>query len=122
MVQSGDVLAAAGRAPETGARGGLLEPDLTLLFYLDPAIAAERLTGALAPDKFERQPVDFLHAVNNGYMARVRGELDRFAIVQASLPREEVWEDIHSIVRAWLWPRAKERTVPAAAEAMGADR
>ncbi|WP_068685091.1 dTMP kinase, partial [Variovorax sp. WDL1] len=113
MAQGGDMLAAAGRSPETGPRGGLLQPDLTLLFYLDPAIAAERLTGARAPDKFERQPVDFFHAVNNGYMSRVRREPDRFALVQASLPREQVWEDVHSILRAWLWLRANERSVPA---------
>ncbi|CAN7773901.1 dTMP kinase [Variovorax sp. LjRoot290] len=100
MVQGSDMLAAAGRTPRAGARGGLIEPDLTFFFYLDPAIAAERLTGARAPDKFERQPVDFFHEVNNGYMSRLRADPGRFALVNASLPREKVWVDLQAILRA----------------------
>lgn len=88
----------------------LLQPDLTLLFSLDPAIAAERLAGARMPDKFERQPAEFFRAVNNAYMARFAAEPDRFALVQAWLPKEEVLKDVHSIVQAWLWLRANEPT------------
>ncbi|CAN7781779.1 dTMP kinase [Variovorax sp. LjRoot175] len=100
MVQNGDMLAAAGRAPRDGTRGGLIEPDLTLFFYLDPAIAAERLAGARAPDKFESQPIDFFHAVNNGYISRVRADPSRFALVNASLSREQVWTDVLAILSA----------------------
>jgi hypothetical protein len=53
-------------------------------------------------------------------MSRVRREPDRFATVQASLPREEVWEDVISIARAWLWLRAQDQRAPATPEAMGA--
>lgn len=59
------------------------------------------------PDKFERQPAEFFRAVNNAYMSRVAAEPDRFALVQAWLPKEEVWKDVHSIIQAWLWLRAK---------------
>ncbi|WP_436291867.1 dTMP kinase [Variovorax sp. LjRoot178] len=96
MVQDRDMLAAAGRTPGPDAGGALLKPDLTLFFYLDPAIAAERLAGARAPDKFERQPIDFFHSVNNGYMARVRSDPMRFVLINASLPREQVWADVQA--------------------------
>ncbi|WP_337590028.1 dTMP kinase [Variovorax sp. JS1663] len=96
MVQSRDMLAAAGRAPGPDAGGALLQPDLTLLFYLDPAIAAQRLAGARAPDKFESQPVDFFHAVNNGYLERVHGDSKRFVLINASLSREQVWADVRA--------------------------
>lgn len=108
MVQGTDMLAAADRTTGTGARGGLIQPDLTLFFYIDPAIAAERLAGARAPDKFERQSTDFFHAVNQGYMSRVRREPDRFALVNASLPREHVWLDVQSILRARLALHAED--------------
>jgi dTMP kinase len=98
MVQGAAMLRAAHREPRTGLRGGLLEPDLTLLFYLAPAIAAERLAGARAPDKFERQPVDFFDSVNAGYLARFREEPSRFAILDASMSPEEVWQGLEAIL------------------------
>lgn len=45
FVQDSDMLRAAGRA---ALEGQLLRPDLTLLFYLDPAIASDRLVSARA--------------------------------------------------------------------------
>jgi len=100
MVQGPDMLAAAGRTPRNGARGGLIQPDLTFFFYLHPAIAAERLAGARAPDKFERHPADFFHAVNCGYLARSHEDPDRFAFVDASLTRAEVWQALEALIRS----------------------
>src|SRR5574343_84474 len=39
----------------TPGQPGLVEPELTFWFELDPAIAAARLAGARAPDKFESE-------------------------------------------------------------------
>jgi dTMP kinase len=94
LVQGPDMLAAAGRAPGAGARGSLIEPDLTLFFFLDPAVAAERLAGARTPDRFESLPVDFFKAVNNGYVSRYLSDPRRFAVVNAALPFEEVWAEV----------------------------
>lgn len=98
MVQDSGMIAAAGRAPREGPRGALLEPDITFLFILDPAIAAERLAGARLPDKFERQPTAFFQAVSDGYLSRQLGDPGRFALIDASLPREKVWEDVLSVL------------------------
>ncbi|MFM8823649.1 MAG: dTMP kinase, partial [Limnohabitans sp.] len=41
----------------------LRQPDLTIWFDLDPAVAAQRLSTARVPDKFESQPQSFFQAV-----------------------------------------------------------
>ena len=114
MVQNRDMLTAAGRSPCPDDGAALLEPDLTLFFYLDPAIAAERLAGARAPDKFERQPIDFFHSVNNGYMARVRRDPKRFVLINASFPREQVWADVQAnlVARNVVVPAARSEQTP----------
>ena len=81
----------------------LREPDLTVLFDLDPAIAAQRLVGARVPDKFESQPVEFFRQVAAGYEARVKQNPARFARINADQPREAVWLDVLSAVRRKVW-------------------
>ncbi len=73
----------------------LLQPDITLWFDVAPEIAAERLAGARLPDKFESQPVDFFRRVAAGYAERAAGA-PRFARIDASRPREQVWQQIES--------------------------
>lgn len=82
---------------------GLREPDLTLLFVLDPAVAAARLAGARVPDKFESQPVEFFARVAAGYQRRVEQSPARFARIGADQPREAVWDDVLAAVRARGW-------------------
>ncbi len=83
--------------------GDLREPHLTLLFEIDPAIAAARLAGARVPDKFESQPADFFSRVATGYALRVRQNPSRFARVDADQPREAVWTDVLAAVRSRGW-------------------
>ncbi len=86
------------------AGGALRQPDLTILFELDPAIAAERLAGARVPDKFESQPVAFFRAVHQGYQRRAEADPARFARIDAAQPREAVWDAVRQAVvqRGWL--------------------
>ncbi len=86
------------------AGGALRQPDLTILFELDPAIAAERLAGARVPDKFESQPVAFFRAVHQGYQRRAKADPARFARIDAAQPRETVWAAVRQAVvqRGWL--------------------
>lgn len=116
MVQDASMRAAAGRADRADAGEGsapgqptLLQPDLTILFDLDPTVAADRLAGARAPDRFERQPVDFFSAVTQGYAARQAADPQRFAVVQGDQPREEVWRAVLGHVEALgLLPDARQ--------------
>ncbi|MEY4644539.1 MAG: hypothetical protein RLZZ596_1370 [Pseudomonadota bacterium] len=79
--------------------GGLLQPDLTIWFDLDPQIAAQRLSGVRVPDKFEAQPVDFFRRVAEGYAQRQLLQPGRFARIHADQPREAVWRDVLAAVK-----------------------
>ena len=82
----------------------LLQPDLTVWFELSAEDAAQRLAGARVPDKFEAQPVDFFRRVARGYADRLQADPQRFARIDASLPREAVWLDVKQVFvrKGWL--------------------
>jgi dTMP kinase len=82
----------------------LRQPDLTIWFDLDPAVAAERLAGARVPDKFEAQPVEFFRRVADGYARRQAADPRRFSRIDAAQSRESVWQDVLATVqnRGWL--------------------
>jgi dTMP kinase len=73
---------------------GLRQPDLTIWFSLDPAIAAQRLAGARVPDRFESQPVAFFEQVHAGYAARADAAPQRFVPIDASQTRHQVWQQL----------------------------
>ena len=75
-------------------QGILRQPDLTVWFALDPAIAAQRLADARVPDRFESQPQDFFAAVHQGYAERAALSPDRFVILDAAQPRHEVGQQL----------------------------
>lgn len=83
---------------------GVRQPDLTLWFDLPPETAAQRLAGARVPDRFEAQPVEFFQRVADGYAARARAAPQRFARIDASRSRHEVWQQITATLvrRGWL--------------------
>lgn len=83
---------------------GLRQPDVTVWFELDPAIAAVRLAGARVPDRFEAQPVAFFQKVSDGYAARAQADAQRFVRLDAAQTREAVWQQLHHnfVQRGWL--------------------
>lgn len=80
------------------------QPDLTIWFDLPAEIAAQRLTGARSPDKFEAQPVEFFRRVSDGYRRRMAQDARRFALINADNSRSGVWLDVLQAVqtRGWL--------------------
>lgn len=72
----------------------LRQPDLTIWFDLDPAVAAQRLSTARVPDKFESQPQSFFQAVRDGYAKRMQESPSRFAQIAADQSREDVWSEV----------------------------
>ena len=83
--------------------GQLRQPQLTLWFELPPELAAQRLAGARAPDRFESQPVEFFRKVAQGYARRADAEPARFARIDGSRPREQVWAQVIEAVRQRGW-------------------
>jgi dTMP kinase len=73
---------------------GNRQPDLTLLFDLPPAVAAARLSAARQPDRFEAQDQAFFERVRAAYLARRDAQPQRFALVDASQPPEQVAQAI----------------------------
>ncbi|OGA84381.1 MAG: dTMP kinase [Burkholderiales bacterium RIFCSPHIGHO2_01_FULL_63_240] len=90
------------RQLETWVQEGL-QPDLTLLFDLPPAVAAGRLQAARQPDRFEALDAAFFERVRSGYLARQAAQPDRFAIIQADARPEEVAEQVRETIAAKGW-------------------
>ncbi|MBT1636232.1 dTMP kinase [Clavibacter michiganensis] len=84
------------------AAEGLL-PHLTVLLDLDQASARTRLDAARTRfDRLESERADFHERVRQAFLALADAEPDRFLVVDASLPREEIAERIRARVAALL--------------------
>ncbi|MDX5364739.1 MAG: dTMP kinase [Pseudazoarcus pumilus] len=76
-----------------------LQPDLTLVFDLDPAVAAARVanTGA-APDRFEREQRDFFERVRNAYLTRAQAAPQRICVIAADRAPEAIRAEVEAVV------------------------
>lgn len=83
--------------------GEVLQPDLTLWFDLPAEMAAQRLAGARAPDRFEALPVEFFRRVSAGYAARRAADAGRFERIAADQAPEAVWRDVLAACRRRPW-------------------
>ena len=81
----------------------LLQPNLTVWFDLAAEEAAKRLVGTRVPDKFEAQPVEFFRRVAQAYAGRLQAHPERFARIDAALPRDAVWLDVKQVFVAKGW-------------------
>jgi dTMP kinase len=76
-----------------------LQPDLTLIFDLDPAVAARRLAGTgNAPDRFEREKADFFERVRNAYLRRAAADPCRVKVIDASQTPDEIRKELQEIL------------------------
>lgn len=82
-----------------GVQASLVKPDLTIWFDLPPAVAAQRLSHARVPDKFESQPQVFFENVAQGYARRAAADATRFARVQADQTQDAVRADVLAVLR-----------------------
>ena len=82
--------------------GGVRQPDLTLWFSLAPEIAAQRLSNARVPDRFEAQPAAFFAKVHQGYLDRLQADPQRFARIDASASLEQVREQVMRVLHERL--------------------
>lgn len=67
-------------------------------------MAAQRLTGARLPDRFEAQPLAFFQAVHQGYEQRAQAAPQRIRRIDASASRHQVWQQITRLLvqKGWL--------------------
>lgn len=79
-----------------------LQPDLTLLFDIEPALAAQRLAGTRTADRFETEQQHFFARVRAVYLARVARFASRFLVVDGAATVEEIRRDISMRLAAWI--------------------
>ncbi|HEX7439639.1 MAG TPA: dTMP kinase [Caldimonas sp.] len=95
---AGEVLAQLERWVQRG-----LQPDLTLWFDLDPALALRRVADARQADRFEAQDLAFFERVRAGYRARLEDAPKRFARLDAARDRTAVSAQIIATLEARGW-------------------
>ena len=78
------------KALESWVQGGL-QPDLTLYFDLDVAIARQRLAGTgNAPDRFDLEQQAFFERVREAYRRRVAEDSARYCLIDARQTVDEI--------------------------------
>jgi dTMP kinase len=76
-----------------------LQPDLTLVFDLEPAVAASRLASTgVAPDRFEREQRDFFERVRNAYLERAKAAPQRICVIDADREPAAIRTEVEAIV------------------------
>lgn len=81
---------------------GDLRPDLTLLLDVPVDIGMARAGKRGELDRFEREKQAFFEKVRDTYLARAAAEPDRFAIIDASQPLNQVQADIAAALTPFL--------------------
>jgi dTMP kinase len=66
------------------------KPDLTLYLDIGVAQGLKRAEARAELDRFEKEKHDFFERVRSGYLERVKADPDRFGVVDASEPLEQV--------------------------------
>lgn len=79
-----------------------LQPDFTLLLDTSPAIGKHRAGLRAELDRFESEELAFFERVRQGYLQRAKAMPDRFSVVDAGLPLDQVKYEISEKLTAWL--------------------
>ena len=75
-------------------------PDLTILLDMDPMAGLSRRTRSA--DRLEAEPADFHLRVRGGFQELARAEPDRYLVLDADRPPEEITRDIQERIRELL--------------------
>jgi dTMP kinase len=81
---------------------GDVRPDLTLLLDLPVEIGLARAGGRSAPDRFEKEALEFFQKVRKGYLGIAAEEPQRVKVIDASPALEQVQLQIAGVIRDYL--------------------
>lgn len=82
---------------------GHLQPDLTFLFDLPPAIAGQRIAAqGRQLDRFEQERADFHFRVRQAYLERAAQSPQRMVVINADQRLEEIRDQVEGIVARCL--------------------
>ncbi len=85
---------------------GTFRPDLTILLDLPAEAGLARANGRGAPDRFERETLEFFERVRATYAARAQAEPERIRRVDARGTPEEVRAAVAAVLDAHLGGRS----------------
>ena len=94
------------------ATGGV-RPDLVLLLDVDPAVGLVRARRVGEPDRIEAESLAFHRRVRQGFLDLAARAPDRYLVVAADQPPEQVAEQVRGRVAQLLPARAPGAQVPA---------
>jgi len=99
----------AGRGIDEGRIGQLeqwvqgdLRPDLTFFLDLPVSQGLARAGERGEPDRFEREQIDFFERVRQGYLAQAARHPQRYRLVDASVPLEQVQAQLTQQISDYL--------------------
>ena len=81
---------------------GDFQPDLTVVLDISVEEGLRRAGARAGSNRYERMGIDFHERVREGFLARARADLERFAVVDASADPEAVGRAILEVVVARL--------------------
>lgn len=77
---------------------GDLQPDLTLLFDLDPEIGLARAQKIKVPDRFESEALDFHRRVRAAYLRRAQENAGRIRRIDAARAPGEINKELELVI------------------------
>jgi dTMP kinase len=81
---------------------GTLQPDLTLVLDVAPAVGRARTRDIKAPDRFESEREEFYERVRQGYLRRAANAPSRVKVIDASGSIARIRDELQAIAGA-LW-------------------
>jgi len=81
---------------------GERRPDLTLLMDLPVEIGLARAGKRSTPDRFESEASAFFERVRDGYLSLADAQPERFRVIDAEQSRQQVSDQVVSVVDAFL--------------------
>ena len=79
-----------------------LEPDLTLLLDVPPAIGQQRAAERAELDRFEIEKTDFFNRVRQEYLERAKKDTKRFRVIDTNQKIDTVKKSIRNQLDLWL--------------------
>jgi dTMP kinase len=78
-----------------------LQPDLTILFDVSPAVGRQRAGRRRKPDRFEREKSRFYQRVRRAYLRRARQHPRRIRIIDSSRSLLEVKKELEKLLLSY---------------------
>ena len=78
-----------------------LQPDLTILFDVSPAVGRQRAGRRRNPDRFEREKIRFYQRVRRAYLRRARQHPRRIRVIDSSGSLPEVNKELEELLLSY---------------------